>query len=130
MSMFASMGFPLSTASSTFFASSTASPDFLRPRRWREVDLGRGFASTGTDGPCALAYCTPGPDAFAPPTPMDGLLGRSLYRYFRFSGIATDRIARRVCIAAISSSVNPAEARDVDHEGGRPTYLARIRHKK
>lgn len=31
--------------------------------------------------------------------------------------------ARRAWMAAISSSVKPAEASEVDHDGGMPTYL-------
>jgi hypothetical protein len=126
VSMFASAGFAASGSSAAF---SAPSPVLFRPSRCSEVDLGRGFASTGTEGPCVLAYCAPDPP-FAPPVAVDGLLGRSLYRYLRFSGIATDRSVRRACIAAISSSVNPAEAREVDHEGGRPTYLMRIRYER
>jgi hypothetical protein len=66
----------------------------------REVDRGWGFART--DGLVVV-----------------GVSGRSVYMCEPGDGL----LARRAWMAAISSSLKPAPMRDVDHDGGRPTYL-------
>lgn len=51
-----------------------------------------------------------------------GELGRSVYRYCEEPGGERDPAARRAWMAAISSGENPAVAREVVHDGGRPVY--------
>lgn len=49
--------------------------------------------------------------------------GAVLIRRFGESGLPLYMFTRRVCMAAISSGVKPADASCVDQEGGRPMNL-------
>ncbi|KAF8154099.1 hypothetical protein B0H34DRAFT_720322, partial [Crassisporium funariophilum] len=81
-----------------------------------DVLLGTGLLSTGTP-----AENTPGSPPSANATAAFGVLGLSVYKYLR-SGGDREPAARRAWMSAISSCVKPASAREVLHDGGRPTY--------